>query len=46
MQSFAEKLTGLIAGPENAQSGDIPWYLRYGARGLGIVGAFSEFQIK
>lgn len=41
-QSFAQKLTGLVAGPTDAPPDDTPWYLRYGARGLGIVGAFCE----
>ncbi|XP_031640267.1 calcium channel flower isoform X3 [Contarinia nasturtii] len=38
--SFAQKLTGLVAGPTDAPQDDTPWYLRYGARGLGIFGAF------
>lgn len=38
--SFAQKLTGLVAGPQDGPQDDTPWYLRYGARGLGIVAAF------
>ncbi|XP_055314080.1 calcium channel flower isoform X1 [Sitodiplosis mosellana] len=40
MEGFAQKMTGLVAGPTDAAQSDIPWYLRYGARGLGIFGAF------
>jgi len=35
--SFAQKLTGLVAGPADGPQDDTPWLLRYGARGLGIV---------
>lgn len=42
-QSFAQKLTGLVTGPTDAPPDDTPWYLRYGARGLGIFGAFCEY---
>ncbi|XP_011188375.1 calcium channel flower isoform X1 [Zeugodacus cucurbitae] len=41
--SFAEKITGLLARPNQAeQMGgiDAPWYMKYGGRLLGIVGAF------
>lgn len=41
-QSFAQKLTGLVAGPQDGPQDDTPWYLRYGARGLGIVAAFCK----
>lgn len=42
-QSFAQKLTGLVTGPTDAPPDDTPWYLRYGARGLGIFGAFCKY---
>lgn len=46
MQSFAQKLTGLVTGPTDIpQDEQIPWYLRYGARGLGIVGAFCKLKL-
>ncbi|XP_004531623.1 calcium channel flower isoform X2 [Ceratitis capitata] len=42
--SFAEKITGLLARPNQGaeQMGgvDAPWYMKYGGRLLGIVGAF------
>ncbi|XP_053954928.1 calcium channel flower [Anastrepha ludens] len=41
--SFAEKITGLLARPNqpNQIDGtDAPWYMKYGGRLLGIVGAF------
>ena len=43
-QSFSEKLVGLMARPgqTDAPKDDIPWYLRYGAQGLGIFGAFCK----
>lgn len=31
-------------GQENVPKDDVPWYLKYGARVLGIVGAFCEFS--
>lgn len=36
-------MTGLVTGPTDAPPDDTPWYLRYGARGLGIFGAFCEY---
>lgn len=42
MQSFTQKLAGLVTGPQDAPQDDTPWFLRYGARGLGIVGAFCK----
>ncbi|XP_064545107.1 calcium channel flower [Drosophila montana] len=41
--SFAEKLTGLMARPNQqdpAGGPEQPWYLKYGSRVLGIVAAF------
>ncbi|XP_037935915.1 calcium channel flower isoform X2 [Teleopsis dalmanni] len=41
--SFAEKLTGLLSRPNQpdpAGLNDAPWYMKYGGRLLGIVGAF------
>ncbi|XP_023031886.1 calcium channel flower isoform X1 [Drosophila willistoni] len=42
--SFAEKITGLLARPNQQQDPaggpEAPWYLKYGSRLLGIVGAF------
>ncbi|KAH8405056.1 hypothetical protein KR222_007559, partial [Zaprionus bogoriensis] len=42
-QSFAEKITGLLARPNQQEPADgpqAPWYLKYGSRVLGIVAAF------
>lgn len=46
MQSFSEKLVGLMARPGQSEppKDDIPWYMRYGAQGLGIVGAFCMYS--
>ncbi|XP_067643616.1 calcium channel flower [Eurosta solidaginis] len=41
--SFAEKITGLMARPnqpDQMNGPDAPWYMKYGGRLLGIVGAF------
>ncbi|CAD7081442.1 unnamed protein product [Hermetia illucens] len=40
--SFAEKIAGLMARPNQdaIPRDDVPWYLKYAGRGLGIVGAF------
>jgi len=40
--SFSDKLAGLMARPGQSEppKDDVPWYMRYGAQGLGIVGAF------
>ncbi|XP_032597284.1 calcium channel flower isoform X1 [Drosophila grimshawi] len=40
--SFAEKITGLLARPNQDPAGgpEAPWYLKYGSRVLGIVAAF------
>lgn len=49
LQSFAEKITGLLARPNQAeQMGgiDAPWYMKYGGRILGIVGAFCKYIIE
>ncbi|XP_055701929.1 calcium channel flower isoform X1 [Phlebotomus papatasi] len=42
MESITEKFVSLMARPgqENVPKDDVPWYLKYGARVLGIVGAF------
>ncbi|KAH8256264.1 hypothetical protein KR026_012044, partial [Drosophila bipectinata] len=41
-QSFAEKITGLLARPnqQDPVGPEQPWYLKYGSRLLGIVAAF------
>ena len=31
---------GLLARPSDGPADDTPWYLKYGGRALGIVGAF------
>lgn len=43
-QSFTEKLAGLMARPgqDNVPKDDIPWYIKYAGRALGIIGAFCE----
>ncbi|XP_028156578.1 calcium channel flower [Ostrinia nubilalis] len=40
--SFADKIGMLMSRPgaENAQKDDVPWWMRYGGRGLGIFGSF------
>uniref|UniRef100_A0A0K8TQQ4 Calcium channel flower n=1 Tax=Tabanus bromius TaxID=304241 RepID=A0A0K8TQQ4_TABBR len=40
--SFSEKIAGLMARPHQdaVPRDDVPWYLKYSARILGIVGAF------
>lgn len=40
--SFAEKITGLMARPNqpDPSTDPAPWYMKYGGRALGIVGAF------
>ncbi|XP_030371937.1 calcium channel flower isoform X2 [Scaptodrosophila lebanonensis] len=41
--SFAEKITSLLARPNQQEptgGPEAPWYLKYGSRLLGIVGAF------
>lgn len=30
-------------GGDNAQKDDVPWWMRYGGRGLGTVGGFSSY---
>ena len=47
MQSFAEKLTGLMARPNqpDPSTDPAPWYMKYGGRALGIVGAFCKWKI-
>lgn len=44
-QSFAEKFAGLMARPNQdlVAKDDVPWYLKYGGRVLGIVAAFCEY---
>lgn len=43
-QSFAEKITGLLARPnqQDPVGPEQPWYLKYGSRLLGIVAAFCK----
>lgn len=43
-QSFAEKITGLLARPNQQDpiGPEQPWYLKYGSRLLGIVAAFCK----
>uniref|UniRef100_A0A1B0FY55 Calcium channel flower n=1 Tax=Phlebotomus papatasi TaxID=29031 RepID=A0A1B0FY55_PHLPP len=48
-ESITEKFVSLMARPgqENVPKDDVPWYLKYGARVLGIVGAFLDtFSVK
>lgn len=47
LQSFAEKIAGLMARPNQdaIPRDDVPWYLKYAGRGLGIVGAFCKWKL-
>lgn len=46
LQSLADKINMLMArpGPENAQKDDVPWWMRYAARGLGTVGSSRMYH--
>ncbi|XP_053599865.1 calcium channel flower isoform X2 [Plodia interpunctella] len=40
--SFTDKISMMMSRPggENVQKDDVPWWMRYGGRGLGTVGSF------
>jgi len=40
MAGIADKFTSLMAKPGEDPNDDTPWYIKYGARVVGIVGAF------
>jgi hypothetical protein len=46
-QSFAERLTGLMARPgqDNVPKDDVPWHLKYGGRACGIIGGFCKYHV-
>lgn len=46
IQSFTEKFVSLMARPNQdpQPQDDFPWYMKYGARVIGIIGAGCKFQ--
>jgi hypothetical protein len=45
---FQDKIIGLLSKANPGQEGQpddgTPWYLKYGSRALGIIGAFCTWQ--
>lgn len=42
---IAEKFTSLMAKPNQDPNDDTPWYIKYGARVVGIIGAFCKHPL-